>query len=71
MGRWARVESPGKGFVEGYSLQDGVLFCEDYSGEGCHLAVFCPLARRRTVEMLWLFGSDTDGSLSDILRFHV
>jgi ribosomal protein S18 acetylase RimI-like enzyme len=71
MGRWARVESPGKGFVEGYSLSDGVLFCEDYSGEGCHLAVFCPLTGRRTVEMLWLFGPGAGGGLSDILRFHV
>jgi len=71
MGKWARVESPGKGFVEAYTLGDGTFFCEDYSGEGCHLAVFCPLSRRRTVEMLWLFGTGEEEKLSDILRFHV
>ena len=71
MGKWARVESPGKGFVEAYSLGDGIFFCEDYSAEGCHFAVFCPLSRRRTVEMLWLIGTGEEEKLSDILRFHV
>jgi hypothetical protein len=71
MGRWARVETPGKGFVEAYSRGDGVLFCEDYSAEGCHLAVFCPLGRRKTVDILWLFGTAEEDKLSDILRFHV
>jgi len=70
-GKWARVESPGKGFVEAYTLGYGTFFCEDYSEEGCHLAVFCPLSRRRTVEMLWLFGTGEEEKLSDILRFHV
>ena len=71
MGKWARVESPGTGFVEACTLGDGVFFCEDYASEGCHLAVFCPLSRRRTVEMLWLFGTEREEKLSDILRFHV
>jgi hypothetical protein len=70
MGNWARV-SRGEAFVEAYSLKEGVLFSEDYGKHGCHLSVFSDHDRKRTLEMLWLFGAgDEDRGLAEVLRRH-
>ncbi|MBN2607880.1 MAG: GNAT family N-acetyltransferase [Candidatus Fermentibacteraceae bacterium] len=70
MGDWARV-SRGESFVEAYSLKDGVFFCEDYGKQGCHLSVFSTHDRKKTLEMLWLFGSGSgDDSLAHTFRRH-
>lgn len=70
MGRWARV-SRGNAFVEGYSLGEGIFFCEDYGKHGCHLSVFSNHDRPRRMEMLWLFGSGReDEELAEIVRAH-
>ncbi len=72
VGDWARVETPGKGFVEAYSLEKGVFFSEDYAEHGCHLSVFSTHDKKNIVEMLWLFGSsENDDRLSKIFRKHL
>ncbi|OPL19332.1 MAG: hypothetical protein AVO35_11340 [Candidatus Aegiribacteria sp. MLS_C] len=70
MGKWARV-ARGNAFVEGYSLGEGVFFCEDYGRHGCHLSVIGTHDRPRRMEMLWLFGSvREDDDLARIVRAH-
>ena len=71
-GRWARVESPGKGFVEAYSLKESFFLSEDYADKGCHLAVINALDRRREIEMFWILGNGADDEvLSGIFRKHL
>ncbi len=68
-GRWARVESPGKGFIEAYSLKENIFLSEDYADKGCHFAVIDALDRRREIEIFWIFGNGTDDEvLSGIFR---
>jgi GNAT superfamily N-acetyltransferase len=72
VGDWARVETPGKGFVEAYSLEKGIFFSEDYAEHGCHLSVFSTHDKKNVVEMLWLFGSgEDDDRLSKVFRKHL
>ena len=68
-GRWGRVETPGKGFVEAHSVGEGILFSEDYADSGCHFAIFNMLDRKKEIEVLWLFGNcEDDEALSRIYR---
>ncbi len=68
-GRWGRVETPGKGFVEVHSASEGILFAEDYADSGSHLSIFNILDRKREIEVLWIFGNcEDDEALSRIFR---
>ena len=70
-GRWGRVSREGF-FVEACSRGDGVIYAEDYGKPGCHLTVLDSSDRDRSLEMLWLFGSDADDDeLSGIFRRHL
>jgi len=70
-GRWGRVSREGF-FVEAYSRGDGVFYTEDYGKPGCHLTVIDSTDRERSLEMVWLFGSDADDNeLSSIFRRHL
>ena len=68
-GRWGRVETPGRGFVEVHSISDDILFAEDYADSGCHFAIFNTLDRKKEIEVLWIFGNcGDDEALSKIYR---
>lgn len=70
MGKWARV-SRGDSFAEGFALEKGILMSEDYGRHGCHLSVFSTDDRKRSMQMLWLFGArEEDGHLAEIFRAH-
>jgi len=69
VGRWGRVETPGEGFVEAHSLNDGIFFSEDYADKGCHLSIMNTHDRERTIETFWIFGNcEDDEALSRIYR---
>jgi ribosomal protein S18 acetylase RimI-like enzyme len=71
VGRWGRVETPGKGFVEAHSKSDGVFFSEDYAEKGCHLCIENVLNRERIIETFWIFGNNIDDdALAHIFRRH-
>ncbi|MEN8209867.1 MAG: hypothetical protein ABFR50_11525, partial [Candidatus Fermentibacteria bacterium] len=68
-GRWARVETPEKGFIEAHTLTDGILFSEDFADKGSHLSIFNVHDRKRELEVLWLLGnSENDKELSRIYK---
>ncbi|MCD4701106.1 MAG: GNAT family N-acetyltransferase [Candidatus Aegiribacteria sp.] len=69
VGRWGRVETPGKGFVEALSTSEGILFSEDFADSGCHLSIMNSLERKREIEVIWIFGNcEDDEALSRIYR---
>ncbi len=68
-GRWGRVETPGKGFIEAHSVSEGILFAEDYADSGCHIAFFNTNDRKREIEVFWIFGNcEEEEALSRIFR---
>lgn len=70
MGKWARV-SRGDSFVEGFPLENGILMSEDYGRHGCHLSVYSTHDRKRSMQMLWMFGAcEEDEHLAEIFRAH-
>ena len=72
VGDWARVETPGKGFVEAYSLEKCLFFSEDYAEHGCHFSAYSTHDKKNVVKMLWLFGSgEDDDRLSKVFRKHL
>jgi hypothetical protein len=69
VGRWGRVETPGKGFVEAHPISEGILFSEDYADSGCHLSIYNIHDRKREIEVFWLLGNcGDDEALSRIYR---
>ncbi len=69
VGRWGRVETPGKGFVEAHPISEGILFSEDYADSGCHLSIFNIHDKKRVIEVFWLLGNCVnDEELSRIYR---
>lgn len=69
VGRWGRVETPGKGFVEVHSISEDILFAEDFADSGCHFSIFNLLDRKKEIEALWIFGNgEDDEALSRIYR---
>ncbi|MCD4706252.1 MAG: hypothetical protein K8S62_00760 [Candidatus Sabulitectum sp.] len=70
MGKWARVGRKNS-FVEAYSGEDGVFYCEDFGKQGCHLSLFSSHDRKKTLNMTWLFGDrDDDATLASVFRAH-
>ncbi len=69
VGQWARLETPGKGFIEAHSLDEGIFLSEDYAESGCHLSVINSCERERKMEIFWIFGNcEDDDALSNIFR---
>ena len=68
-GRWGRVETPEKGFVEVHLINEDILFAEDFADSGCNLSVFNMMDRKKEIEALWIFGNcEDDEELSRIYK---
>ncbi|RKZ04572.1 hypothetical protein DRQ25_16995 [Candidatus Fermentibacteria bacterium] len=68
-GKWARVESPSRGFIEAYPNDQGPFYVEDYADSGCHLSLYSFTDRKRELGVTWLFGATKeDEHLSGIFR---